>query len=249
MSFKDHFSKQAADYAKYRPHYPTALFDWLAQQAPSRDLAWDAGTGSGQVAVELARLFERVVATDPSAKQINNAEAHARVEYRVEPAERSSLEPASVDLLTVAQALHWFDFPAFYAEAERVLKPGGVLAAWCYGLFRTGSEADEVLDLFYTEMVGPYWPPERKLVEEGYRSVPFPLPETAAPEFAMEAEWDLDDLLGYFGTWSAVQGYREAKGGDPVAEIRERLAAAWGSPEAKKTIKWPVHLRVGRVHR
>ncbi|MGD9786339.1 MAG: class I SAM-dependent methyltransferase [Sulfuricellaceae bacterium] len=249
MSFKDHFSRQAADYAKYRPHYPPALLDWLAEQAPGRDLAWDAGTGSGQVAVELARLFERVVATDPSARQINNAEAHPKVEYRVEPAERSSLEDASVDLITVAQALHWFDFSAFYAEAERVLKPGGVLAAWCYGLFRTGSETDAVLDVFYSETVGPYWPPERRLIEEEYRTVPFPLPETVAPEFAMEAAWDLDDLLGYFGTWSAVQRYREERGSDPVAELRERLAAAWGSPEAKKTIKWPVHLRVGRVSR
>ncbi len=141
MSFKDHFSKQAADYAKFRPHYPTALFDWLAQQAPGRELAWDAGTGSGQVAVELARLFEKVVATDPSARQIDNAEAHARVEYRVEPAERSSLEPASVDLVTVAQALHWFDFPAFYAEAERVLNPDyplgrEMMARWVARQFR-----------------------------------------------------------------------------------------------------------------
>ncbi len=245
-SFKDHFSTRSADYARFRPRYPAALFDWLAEQAPARELAWDVGTGSGQVAVELAERFARVVATDPSANQIAHADPHPGVEYRVEAAEQSSLEAHSVDLVTVAQALHWFDFPRFYAEARRVLKPGGLLAAWCYGLFRTGTEADDVLDDFYDAMA-PYWPPERRYIEEEYRAIPFPFPEATPPEFAMEAEWDLDEVLGYFGTWSAVQHCRTVTGRDPVAEVSTPLAAVWGSPRRRKALKWPVHLRLGKV--
>jgi ubiquinone/menaquinone biosynthesis C-methylase UbiE len=244
--FKDHFSKQAADYALFRPHYPPSMFAWLAAQAPTCALAWDCGTGNGQVAVGLASHFGRVLATDPSANQVKHAEARANIEYRVEAAEQSSLEDSSVDLITVAQALHWFDLPRFYAEAARVLKPGGVIAAWCYSLFRTHGPVDVVLDEFYFNMVGPYWPPERRLIEEEYRGIDFPFAEFPEPGFFMEAHWDLDELLGYFGTWSAVQRYREARGEDPVEKIRAPLAELWGSPETKKAIKWPVHLRIGR---
>lgn len=244
-NFKDHFSKQSAGYAKFRPRYPSELFRWLAETAPGRGLAWDAGTGSGQVAVELAVHFGRVVATDPSASQIEHAEARPGVEYRIEAAETSSLEASAADLVTVAQALHWFDFSRFYAEVDRVLRPGGIVAAWCYGLFRTGTAADVVLDDFYAAMA-PYWPPERRYIEEGYRTIAFPFPPIAPPEFGMEAEWSMDQVLGYFGTWSAVQRCRDAVGNDPVAEVRPRLASVWGSPERKKALKWPVHLRVGR---
>ncbi len=245
-AFKDHFSKQSAGYARFRPRYPAELFTWLAKVAPGRDLAWDAGTGSGQVAVELAAHFGRVVGSDPSASQIAQADAHPKVEYRVEAAEASSLEPASADVVTVAQALHWFDFARFHAEVRRVAKPGGVVAAWCYGVFRTGSAADRVLDDFYADMA-PYWPPERSHIEEEYRSIPFPFVPLAAPEFAMEAEWDMERVLGYFATWSAVQRCLEATGEDPVAAVRPNLESAWGSPEGKKALKWQVHLRVGRV--
>ena len=203
------------------------------------------GTGSGQVALELSRLFDRVVATDPSARQIENSATHARVEYRVEAAERASLESASVDLVTVAQALHWFDFPRFYAEVRRVLKPGGLLAVWCYGLVRVGGGAGLVLDDFH-DVVEPYWPPERRYVREEYRAIPFPFAEIQAPRFCMEAEWDAARLLGYLGTWSAVARCREATGDDPIAALRPHLETAWGSPGNRKPLQWPVHLRVGR---
>jgi SAM-dependent methyltransferase len=244
--FADHFSRVAADYARFRPRYPDALFDWLAGLAPGRGLAWDCATGSGQAAVALAERFERVVATDASAEQLASAEAHPRVEYRVAPAESSGLAAASVDLLTVAQALHWFDLPAFYAEADRVLRPGGVLAAWCYGLFRFADpEVQAVLARFH-DRVEPYWPPERQLLEAGYRTLDFPFPEDAAPDFAMTEGFDLDRLLGYLGTWSAVKRYREVRGDDPLIAPERELRAVWGDPARRRPVHWPLALRCGR---
>lgn len=246
MGFKDHFSRQSAAYAKYRPHYPAALFDYVASLAPARQLAWDCGTGNGQGAVELAGHFERVVATDPSAGQIAQAVRCPNVDYRVEPAEQSTLEACSADLITVAQALHWFEFDRFYREAARVLKPGGILAAWCYGLFRVNHAVDRVVDRYYVDLVGPHWPPERRLIDEGYRTIPFPFGEVAAPGFHMEVEWDMDELLGYLGTWSAAQCYQDVHGTDPLERVVADLAEAWGSPQTEKRIQWPIHLRVGR---
>jgi len=247
MAFKDYFSQQSAAYAHYRPHYPAALFDYLAGLASAMALAWDCGTGSGQVAAALASRFARVVATDPSENQIRHATPCANVEYRVEAAERSSLADASVDMVTVAQALHWFDLPRFYAEIARVSAPGGVVAVWSYGLFRAHPAVDAVVDDFYRRTVGPYWPPERQLIDVGYRTVSFPFAEIATPEFAITAEWDLAGVIGYLRTWSAVRRYRERNGRDPLAVLEAPLAAAWGSPAAKKILQWPVYLRVGRT--
>ncbi|MBI5783787.1 MAG: class I SAM-dependent methyltransferase [Gammaproteobacteria bacterium] len=247
MSFKDHFSKQADDYAKYRPVYPDALFDYLAAQAPSRGLAWDAGTGSGQAALALAAHFERVIATDPSEAQIRNAVAHPKVVYKVEPAEQTDIPSASVDLIAVAQALHWFDLPRFYAEVRRVLKPKGVLAAWCYGLSEIGAGVDEIVRRYYDETVGPFWPPERVLIEERYRTIPFPFTELKPPVFHTQADWNLDGYLGYLGTWSATQRYRKQQGSDPLIPLRAELEKVWGDARVARTIKWPIHMRIGRA--
>jgi SAM-dependent methyltransferase len=246
--FADHFSSAAAEYARFRPRYPAALFSYLASLVSNPALAWDCATGSGQAAVALAGHLARVVATDASAEQIAHAEPHPRVEYRVAAAERSGLGAASVDLITVAQALHWFDLPAFYAEAARVLRPGGVIAVWCYGhMVMPDAAFQQTLDRFYSETVGPFWPPERRLVEEGYGGLHFPFIKIPAPSFAMEMRASLDGLLGYLGTWSATQRYVQATGRDPLPELRPELEKHWGDPEVQTTVRWPLSLRAGRT--
>lgn len=246
-AFSDHFSGVAGAYAEFRPRYPDRLFEWLAAAAPARERAWDCATGSGQAAVALAALFERVVATDASAEQIDAATPHARVEYRVAPAEQSGLASGSADLVTVAQALHWFDRPAFYREAARVLRTDGVLAAWTYGHpYLDHPAADAVFQAFYSGTVGPYWPPERALVDAGYRTIEFPFPEIEPPAFEMETRWPLAALIGYVGTWSATTRFRAAHGIDPVPRLALDLAAAWGDPEEPRRIRWPLAVRAGR---
>jgi len=245
--FKDHFSANPAGYADYRPRYPQALFDWLAGQCAGHDTAWDCATGSGQAAVALAGHFRRVIATDASAAQIGHAQAHAGVEYRVAPAEASGLADAGIDLVSVAQAAHWFDLDAFHAEARRVLKPGGLVALWGYEKLRLEPALAQVVGHFYHDTLDDFWPPERALVEAGYRTLAFPFTEIAAPAFAMTTDWTLDQLLGYFGTWSAVKNYRHARGSDPLPALRAELETLWGSPDRPKNIQWPLFLRVGRV--
>lgn len=245
MRFKDHFSGHSELYSRYRPVYPAALYRFLADQAPSKALALDCATGSGQAAFGLAPLFRHVIATDASAAQLEKAEPAANIEYRVAPAEQSGLEDSSVDLITVAQALHWFDGERFYAEAERVLKPGGVLAVWCYGLLYCESAIEAQISYLYRDIVGPYWPPERIHIEQGYHDLPFPFKEQSSPEFYMTAEWDLQQLLGYLRTWSAVQRYTREKGHDPLDLVEQELAELWGDPLHHRPIRWPLSLRWG----
>ncbi|MEO7323855.1 MAG: class I SAM-dependent methyltransferase [Dokdonella sp.] len=247
MSFKDHFSGHAGIYHEARPTYPAALFDWLAAQTTARDLVWDAGCGNGQASVALAGNFKRVRATDPSATQIENAETRANVEYRVEPAEQASLSDASVDLVTVAQALHWFDQARFHAEVRRVLKPRGVFAAWTYADCRIDAAVDALKDHLYVDLTGPYWPPERAHVESGYRTLPFPFEEITAPTFEMQAHWTLAQFLAYLRSWSATQRYLKAKGVDPVGEVEADLARAWSDALEPRLVRWDFHLRCGRV--
>ena len=243
-SFKDHFSKQAAGYATFRPRYPQKLFDYLGTIAPSRQLAWDCGTGNGQAAVGLASVFDRVIATDASEKQIANAQSHKIVEYRVAPAENSGIESETLDLVMVAQALHWFDLDRFYAEARRVLKSDGVLAASAYNLLHVEPAIDEVVNRYYYDVVGPCWPPERKLVEQ-FADLPFPFHKFDAPKFEMTAQWNLDHLLGYLRTWSSTQRFIDAKRSDPLEQIMDELRSAWGNANQTRHVLWPLTLRVG----
>lgn len=245
-SFKDHFSQVAIAYAAHRPTYPSPLVDFLAGLAPARRLAWDAGCGSGQLAVLLANAFERVIATDASAEQIAQATAHPRVEYRRAAAEASELPDRVADLATAAQAAHWFDLPAYYAEVRRVARPGALVALISYGVVEAGADLDAVIRPFYHDVLGPYWPPERRHVDNGYRSLPFPFEQLEAPAFEIRREWRLEDLVGYIGTWSAVWALEQAAGRGSVATFRRELTGAWGPP-AVRTVRWPLALRVGRV--
>jgi len=243
-SFKDHFSKQAADYAVFRPRYPQQLFAYLGSVAPSRDLAWDCGTGNGQAAIGLASTFDRVIATDASEKQIANAQQHQGVDYRVFSAENSGIQSEMIDLIMVAQALHWFDLDRFYPEVRRVLKRDGVLAASAYNLLHIEQAIDAIVNRYYHAIVGPFWPPERRLVEQ-FGNLPFPFQEIDPPKFEMTENWNLNHLLGYLRTWSSTQRFIDANGSDPLEQITDELRSAWGEPRQIRKVAWPLTLRVG----
>ena len=246
-TFQDHFSRQAAEYARYRPSYPPRLFTWLAGLAPARRRAWDCATGNGQAALGLARHFGMVFATDASADQVSRAVRHRRIRYGLASAELSPLANRSVDAVTVAQALHWFDRARFWEEARRVLVRGGVVAVWSYHGFHIGREVEAVMNRFYREIVGPYWPPERAIVERGYGELEFPFAAESPPPLRLEKRWDLADMIGYLRTWSATQRYEKATGQDPLPLIRDELAEAWGEPDRVRAMRWDLDLRVGRT--
>lgn len=242
----DHFTPLAQHYAAFRPNYPDALFDWLADCAPSRGMAWDCGAGSGQATVPLAAHFDQVVATDISAAQLAAAPPLANVEYRVAPAEDSGLPDACCDLVTVAQAMHWFDLPRFHTEVRRVLKPQGVIAVWGYNRLLLGNEAlQQVLDTFYEDTIGAWWPPERVHVENGYRDLPFPWIPLDAPRFTLQQSWTCEQLRGYLRSWSAVGRFMAEKGYDPVDEVVETLAPLWPRGTVR-CVEWPLFVRAGR---
>lgn len=247
MSFKDHFSGHAETYGAFRPSYPDALFAHLASLCAGHTLAWDCATGNGQAAAGVAAHFHTLIATDASRRQLEEAREVANVHYVVAAAERAPLTEHSVDLVTVAQAVHWFALGRFYAEVKRVLRPSGIIACWCYPLHEVTPQVDKVIHRLYEDIVGEYWPPERAIVEDEYRALPFPFDEVKMPSFAMSVRWDLARMLGYLGTWSSVQRYRKARGSDPLDFVRDDLAAAWGKPNHEHMIRWPLHLRVGRV--
>lgn len=245
--FSDHFSSLSTAYAVYRPRYPDALFDRLADLVPDRTRAWDCATGSGQAAIGLAGRFGQVIATDASTAQVRAAVPHPRVQYAAAQAEAAPIRTGSVALVTVAQALHWLELPEFYAEARRVLARGGLLAVWTYGRHRVdGGAIDAALDHYYDDVVGPFWPPERRWVETGYRTLRFPFVEVPLTAPPMSAEWTLAELLGYIGTWSATARCRAVTGTDPLPTLADRLAALWGDPAAPRRIEWPLSVRAGR---
>lgn len=246
--FKDHFSGHAAQYAQARPTYPAALFEWLAGQCQHHELAWDVGCGNGQASLALARHFQRVHASDPSATQIEAAPADPRITWRVEPAEHCSLHNHSADLVTAAQAYHWFRHDRFAQEATRVLRPGGLVAVWCYGLSKVDAAVDEVFHRLYEGVLGPYWPPERHHVETGYRRLPFPFEEIMdVPRFQMELDWTLAQYLDYLRSWSASQRHLRETGRDAVAGLVPAFAEAWGDPERPRQVRWPLSMRAGRT--
>ena len=245
--FQDHFSARAGQYAAFRPRYPAALYQWLATQVIRHEAAWDCATGNGQAALGLAPFFQHVFATDASAAQLAQAAPRDNVEYRVATAESSGLVSGSVDLVTVAQSAHWLDRPRFFAEVARVARPGSVLALWMYNLMRSEPAVDRVIGRLYSEIVGPFWPGDRVLIDTDYRTIEIPFPEYEPPVFDMTADWSGDHLLGYLRTWSAVNRYLAAKGHDPVALVEAELLEAWGGRTVVKTVRWPLRLRTARI--
>jgi SAM-dependent methyltransferase len=248
LSFADHFSVIARTYAAFRPHYPTTLADELAKRCSSTELAWDAGCGNGQLSVALAARFDQVIATEPAQAQLDAAERHPHVEYRCEPAEKSSLGDRSVDLAVAAQAAHWFAWPGYVAEVARVTRPGALVALVSYGIVEVeGDSAATIIRHYYRDVAGPYWPPGREHVENGYQNLAWPQAwkRVEPPALAMTAKWTCEQLLGYVASWSATVRLVDVKGPAPYEQLRSELAAAW--PDGTRTVRWPLTLRLARV--
>lgn len=245
--FKDHFSTQSSDYSKYRPDYPQELYDFILSEVNEHKTAWDCGTGNGQAAIVLSQYFEKVFATDPSAEQIKNASPKSNIEYRVASAENSTLPDNSIDLITVAQALHWFDFEKFFAEVKRVSKPDAAIAVWSYELCKVDEEINKIFMKFYRDILEDYWAPERKHVENAYRDIPFPFTEVKEQVFYMKKQWNLQDFIGYLSTWSAVQKYIKINGTNPLELVAADFEKAWINPAAVKEVSFPVTVKTGKV--
>src|SRR3954466_4845302 len=243
-----HFSTQAKLYAEFRPDYPPALFDFIASSVPKHQLAWDCATGNGQAALALAKHFARVLGTDISAEQIANAKRHDRVEYHVSPAEQSGLPDRSADAVTITQALHWLHMPRFYEEVRRVSKRRALFVATVYSdPVLDDTALDRILHNYNKVIVGPYWPPERRIVDEAYANIPFPFEEFSAPKLKMEREWSLPELAGYLRSWSATTRYMKQNGTDPVIAFETEMARDWEYPSQKRRLHWPFTVRAGRV--
>lgn len=243
MNYQDHFAQQSEQYLHFRPDYPQALFDYLSSIVKTHELAWDCGTGNGQAAKALAHHFEKVIGTDINQAQLEVAFKAHNIEYRCMNAEQTDIPSHTVDLMTVAQALHWFDLPRFYEEAKRVLKPDGVICAWCYSLCVISPEVDKIINMLYFEIL--WWPPERAYIDEEYRTILFPFKKRSSPSFEIVKEWDLSQLIHYLQTWSAVKEYQRRHQDSPILLIFDSLQAAWGNPEKTKPVYWPIHLLLG----
>ena len=244
---KDNFSKQADMYAKYRPHYPQELFDFILQHSNKKQNAWDCATGNGQSAKALAVWFENVFATDSSQKQIDNAAQADNIYYSLQPAEQTSFTDDTFDLITVSQALHWFATDEFYKEVKRVSKPSAVFAAWSYSLLFISPEIDKLIHSFYTNVIGPYWDTERKYVDEEYKTIPFPFKEITSPKFDMEYDWTIEEMEGYINTWSALQKFIATNNYNPVPDVIKQIIPYWKNERMK--ISFPLHIRIGRVEK
>lgn len=247
MNFEDHFSELAETYSKYRPTYPPKLFEYLAGCCKAHKQAWDCGTGNGQAAISIAEYFDKVYATDASKEQLAQAPNHPKIIFKNEPAEKVSLVDKSTDIVTVAAAVHWFNFEYFYTEVKRVLKPDGVIAVWGYHLFSISPAIDKLLIKYYRETLNGYWPDQFHYVDNRYRDIPFPFKEINPPEFEMITEWNLEQVAGFLSSWSGTKIYQQKKGHHPLKEIWAELLRAWGDEKKKHIINWPLHMRVGKV--
>ncbi len=249
-STKDKFSSQAKIYKKYRPTYPKEIYQELMELTEDKNECWDCGTGNGQVATQLAKYFKKVYATDISQKQLDNAEKLNNIIYKVERAEKTNFSDSKFDLITVAQAIHWFDFKSFNKEVKRVGKHGGLISIWGYGLLRINPELDELIDKFYYDIIGPFWNEERKHVDNAYESVQFDFEEVPVDKNkSITTNWGLKELEGYFNSWSSVQNFKKVNPKiDPVNQIMQEVEERWSSSEVKE-IKFPIFMKVGRIEK
>jgi ubiquinone/menaquinone biosynthesis C-methylase UbiE len=244
---KDLFSKQAAAYRQFRPEYPPKLYTLILKHVQGREAAWDCGTGNGQVAAVLADYFDEVEATDISVSQLKNAIEKENVYYQLCQSEKTHFDDNTFDLITVAQAAHWFHFEDFYKEVRRVAKSSAIIAIWGYGLFRVNPEIDALIDTFYSEVTGPYWDSERRYIDDEYRSLPFPFREIGTDNsFTILKTWTLADLEGFLNTWSAIQHYVEAKGENPIGRLLTKLKPHWPAEE-RREVSFPIFLKLGHV--
>lgn len=247
VSARNWFEQGGGAYARFRPEYPPQLAAFLASRAPDERLAVDVGCGNGQLTQLLAPHFDRVVGLDPSADQIAHAVPDPRIDYRCAPAERLPLPDGAASLITAAQAAHWFDLPAFYAEARRIAAPGAVLALISYGVLRLDPVLDQRFQRFYRHEIGPFWPAERKLVDSGYAGIDFPFEEIAWPALHIQVDWNLPQFLGYLGTWSAVRHAKDANRGELLLAFADDIAQAWGDPMMERSVCWPINMRIGKL--
>lgn len=250
MDYIQHFNKQTANYLAFRPNYPDVLYDYLSTLVKIHEYVWDCGTGNGQAAVALAKHFELVIATDINQGQLNVAPKQETIHYVCCAAENSPILDKSIDLITIAQALHWFNFDLFYKEVCRVSKSSAIIAAWCYSLGKFDSALDPIIEKLYHHILGDeYWPSERRYIDKEYRTIPFPFDKIASPAFILEKSLMFNQFIGYLNTWSAVKEFQIRNQSNPINLIYKKLESAWGEPSSQHIIRWPLHLLVGRVNK
>ncbi len=243
---KDNFSTQSDKYAKYRPTYPADLFAFINSNIQDKRNAWDCGTGNGQVAYELAKIFDKVFATDISQSQIDNALQADNISYSVQPAEKTGFDNGLFNLIVVAQAIHWFDFDKFYAEVRRTAKDNALLSIVGYGKLEISEQIDNVIADFYDNVIGKYWDKERKYIDNDYKTIPFPFDEIQTPNFAITQHWTLEHLIGYLNTWSAVKHFIKQNSYNPTDKLQKNIEQLWNNEQTKQ-VRFPLLLRIGRI--
>lgn len=245
----DHFSSTSREYSFSRPTYPDVLYRFLNDITPNKDMAWDCATGNGQAAIGLCKYFKNVIASDASKGQLEHRFNRNNIMYEMFPAEKADIQDNSVDLITVAQAAHWFDLDRFYKEVTRISKSNGVLAIWSYGMHKIDNDIDKISEKLNVggDILGRYWPRETDYVKEDYKTIPFPFIEISSPKFEMTVSWNLDDLVCYMQTWSAVKRFSTEKKFNPLNLIMEELERLWGERDKRKVAKWDINLRVGKI--
>ena len=248
MKYSDHFADKSDQYLQFRPDYPAVLFQYLADIVKIHEAAWDCGTGNGQAAVALASYFDKVIATDVNQAQLDVAPKMKNIFYLNDPAEKTQIANHSIDLITVAQALHWFKLDEFYSEVKRVAKKNAYIAAWCYSLCSINEKIDAQVNKLYWDILGDvYWPKERTYIDEQYITIPFPFKKISAPAFVIEKNINYLQFVGYLNTWSALKAYQNKNHNSPFALIEHDLQSAWGDLTATYPVRWPIYMVLGQV--